>query len=182
MSPNKDIGLLFSVLFSFLLAERQLSDSNFYQRVDHHLTTKHHNRVISVVQDAITKGELPATATNLIVDYPRTSRSYLLPKIHKPGNPGRPIVSACNCPTELLATYLDFSYGAWVSQLRQGHQSYARHCAVFSLPPLPLSRSNYFVFTMDIKSLYTVIPNNDGLVPLQYFLNKRSVLEPPTQT
>ena len=38
-------------------AERQLSDSNFYRRVDH-LTMEHHNRVISVVQVAITKGEL----------------------------------------------------------------------------------------------------------------------------
>ena len=33
---------------------------------------------------------------------------------------------------------------------------------------------------MDIKSLCTVIPNNDGLVALQHFLNKWSVLEPPT--
>ena len=146
---------------------------------------EHHNRVISVVQDAITKGELPATATNLIVDYPRTSRSYLLPKIHKPGNPGRPIVSACNCPTELLATYLD----KITSPMVRGFPSYVKDTnhmldivQSFRYPPSPSSRSNYFVFTMDIKSLYTVIPNNDGLVPLQYFLNKRSVLEPPTQS
>ena len=85
-------------------AERQLSDTNFYQRVDHDLTMEHQAEVISVVEDAITKGELPASASNLIADHPRTSRFYLLPKIHKPGNPVTPIVSACNCPTELLAT------------------------------------------------------------------------------
>ena len=73
-------------------AERQLSDTNFYQRVDHDLTMEHQAEVVSVVEDAITKGELPASASNLIVDHPRTSRFYLLPKIHKPGNPGRPIV------------------------------------------------------------------------------------------
>ena len=35
---------------------------------------------------------------------------------------------------------------------------------------------------MDIKSLYTVIPNKSGLEALAYFLNKRPVLDPPTST
>ena len=38
------------------------------------------------------------------------------------------------------------------------------------------------VFTMDIKSLYTVIPNDEGLVSLEYFLDKREVKDPPTDT
>ena len=38
------------------------------------------------------------------------------------------------------------------------------------------------VFTMDIKSLYTVIPSDEGLVSLKYFLDKREVKEPPTDT
>ena len=39
-----------------------------------------------------------------------------------------------------------------------------------------------FLYTMDIKSLYTVIPNNSDLEALAYFLNKRTVLDPPTST
>ena len=35
---------------------------------------------------------------------------------------------------------------------------------------------------MDIKSLYAVIPNNDGLRALAQFLNKRGVKEPSTVT
>ena len=46
----------------------------------------------------------------------------------------------------------------------------------------PCSSPDHLVFTMDIKSLYTVILNNDGLAALQHFLNKRSVLDPPTCT
>ena len=53
-------------------AERQLSDTNYYQRVDHDLTMEHQAEVISVVEDAITNCELPASASNLIVDHPRT--------------------------------------------------------------------------------------------------------------
>jgi len=59
------------------------------------------------IQDLIDKQELPVTAKNLIVTTPRTSRIYFKPKIHKPNNPGRPIVSACSCPTELISSYLD---------------------------------------------------------------------------
>ena len=61
-------------------AERQLSDTNFYQSVDHDLTMEHQAEVISVVEYAITKGEPPASASNLIVDHPRTSRFYLPPR------------------------------------------------------------------------------------------------------
>ena len=39
-----------------------------------------------------------------------------------------------------------------------------------------------FLFTMDIKSLYTVIPNNGGLQALSYFLDQRTVKEPSTPT
>ena len=39
-----------------------------------------------------------------------------------------------------------------------------------------------FLFTMDIKSLYTVIPNDGGLQALAYFLDQRTVREPPTHT
>ena len=42
--------------------------------------------------------------------------------------------------------------------------------------------SQRFLYTMDIKSLYTVIPHNSGLEALKYFLGKRPVLDPPTVT
>ena len=49
---------------------------------------------------------MPATASNLVITAPRTSRIYLL-RIHKPNNPGRPIVPAYGCPTELISILLD---------------------------------------------------------------------------
>ena len=42
------------------------------------------------------------------------------------------------------------------------------------------SGSHKFIFTMDVKSSYTVIPQRDGLEALQFFLNKRTLLEPST--
>ena len=52
--------------------------------------------------------QLPATASNLVITTPRTSRRiYFLLRIHKPNNPGRPIVSAYSCHTELTSILLD---------------------------------------------------------------------------
>ena len=135
------------------------------------------NKVAEVVFDAISKRELPPSATNLIIDHPRTSKFYLLPKIHKPGNPGRPIVSACNCPTELLATYLDMITKPLIENL----PSYVNHMLDIA-HSFRFSGTHNYVFTMDIKSLYTVIPNNDGVLALTHFLNKRTELQPPTHT
>ena len=35
---------------------------------------------------------------------------------------------------------------------------------------------------MDVKSLYTVVPNDEGLRAPQYYLDKREILEPRTAT
>ena len=88
-------------------ALRQLSDTSFYAKVDKDLTLINQNIIKNTINDLIAKQELPATAKNLIITTPRTSCIYFLPKIHKPNNPGRPIVSACSCPTELTSSYLD---------------------------------------------------------------------------
>ena len=37
-----------------------------------------------------------------------------------------------------------------------------------------------FIFTMDVKYLYTVIPHHDGLRALKFFLDKRPNQEPST--
>ncbi|KAL9968922.1 hypothetical protein ACROYT_G021072 [Oculina patagonica] len=161
-------------------AERHLSDANFYRQLSHDHTNEYNERVQVVVKEAIQSRELPASASNLIVDQPRTSKFYLLPKIHKPGNPGRPIVSACNCPTELIVTYLDQITTPSVHNLPSFVKDTNHMLQIaesFRFPEL----TNY-VFTMDVKSLYTVIPNRDGLLALEHFLNKRSVLQPPTHT
>ena len=47
------------------------------------------------------------TARLLIKHHPKLPTFSLLPKIHKFNNPGRPIVSACSCPTEHISEYLD---------------------------------------------------------------------------
>ena len=50
------------------------------------------------------------------------------------------------------------------------------------LESFSFTRSHQYLFTMDIKSLYTVIPNNDGLQALKCHLDLRPEQQPPTNT
>ena len=120
----------------------------------------------------INNNELPPSATNLVVTTP-----WMLPKIHKPGNPGRPIVSACSCLTENIATFLDEITVALVCNLQTYVKDMKHTLQIFD--DFPFGDGEHFLFTMDIKCLYTVIPNNDGLRALAHFLDKREVKEPP---
>ena len=75
--------------------------------MDKDLTLINQTIVKNTIYDLIAKQELPATAKNLTITTPRTSSIYFLPKIHRPNNPGRPIVSVCSCSTEVISSYLD---------------------------------------------------------------------------
>ena len=39
---------------------------------------------------------------------PRMPRFYLLPKIHKEGNSGRPVISSVNCHTSKISSFVDY--------------------------------------------------------------------------
>ena len=159
-------------------ATKQLSDTHFYQQIDRDVTETYQKEITSVVTQAITTGDLPPEARNLIVDHPRTSKFYMLPKIHKPGNPGRPIVSACNCPTSNISAYLDSVMAPLIKQL----PTYVKDSshALQILESFYFTGSHRYLFTMDIKSLYTVVLNNDGLQALKYHLDLRPEQQPPT--
>ena len=160
----------------------QLADTTFYEKVSHDLTSENNEIVKKTIEDKIEQGRLPSSAMNLIVDEPRCSKFYALPKIHKVGNPGRPIVSACSCPTELISKYLDGVLQPIVSSLPTyikdtNHALQAVDAFLFDK-----QRDSHLLFTMDVKSLYTRIPNDDGLVALSHFLKKRHVKKPDTDT
>ena len=78
-------------------ALRQLSDED--------LTFINQTIVKNTIYDLITEQELPATIKSHTTITPKTSCIHFLPRIHKPNNPGRPIVSGCGCPTKLISRY-----------------------------------------------------------------------------
>ena len=67
--------------------------------------------------------------------------------IHKPNNPGRPIISACSCPTELISSFLDKKMAPFVKSL----PTYIKDTnhALNILKQFSFPGNNKFLFTMD---------------------------------
>ena len=111
----------------------------------------------------------PPSAKGLIAPTPQTSRFYLLPKIHKAGNPGRPIVAACRCPTENIASSLNQIMCPLVRNLETYVKDTNHALQIFNDFYFDnTTTGEHFLYTMNIKSLYNVIPNNSGLEVLAY--------------
>ena len=102
------------------------------------------------------------------------------PKIHKPNNPGRPIVSACSCLAELISSYLDRTMVPIVKSLLSYIKDTNHTLEIFR--DFNFSGENKLIFTMDITSLYTVIPNNEGLQALRFFFDQCTIKEPSSET
>ena len=144
------------------------------------LTPSNQKIVKETVHDLISKQELPATAQNLIITIPRTSAIYFKPKIHKPNNPGRPIVSAYSCPTEPISQYLTKLCHLLLN--RSYHISGNTNHALKTFCDFNFPGQNKLIFTMDITSLYIVIPNYEGLLALKYFFDQRANKQRSTET
>lgn len=163
-------------------ADRQLSDTVFYRKESSDLTNINNSTVSDVIQEEINDGNLSDGSLNLINCNPRCSKFYLLPKIHKVNTPGRPVVSACSCPTELISAFLDDQFQPIVEKLPSFVKDTNHLLRIVRDLPRSARQSQRLLYTMDVKSLYTVIPNADGLNALRHFLDKRPILDPPTDT
>ena len=157
---------------------RQLDDTEFYEEVDIDPTNDHQNIVRETVSGLIDAGKLPADAMALVQKSPRLPTFYMLPKIHKQGNPGRPIVSTINCPTELISQYLDSIFSPMVQRLPTYVKDSSEMIRILDTITLP-AECNKLLFTMDVRSLYTNIPRSDGLEAVRFFLRQNPTPDRP---
>ncbi|XP_074981174.1 uncharacterized protein LOC142070971 [Caretta caretta] len=140
-------------------AARQLSNTSFYKPLPSDPTESYQKQLQHLLK------KLPEKAQDQIrTDTPLEPRPgifYLLPKIHKPGNPGRPIISGIGTLTAGLSGYVDSLLRPYATST----PSYLRDTTDFlrklqSIGDLP---DNTILATMDVEALYTNIPHKDGL-------------------
>ena len=161
-------------------AEKQLSDETAYVELPGNPTREIQNLVKNTVTSLISQEHLPNSAKALIHPCPQISNFYLLPKIHKTGNPGRPIVSSHSCPTVLISEYIDSVLSPLVSKLPsfvQDTPHFLRLIQDFEFPDGPGER---LLFTMDVSSLYTSIPHHAALKAMRHYLDQRQDPTIPT--
>ena len=143
---------------------RQLSDAKFYTELDHDMTESHNSKVIEQLEAMRVRGEInEKVRDHLTVQKPRTSQLYLLPKIHKNVSPvpGRPIVSANDSPSERISAFVDH----FLAPIVRTSKSYIQDTSDFlrKLGDFKDIPSKASLVTLDVCSLYTNIPNIEGL-------------------
>ncbi len=86
----------------------------------------------------------------------------MLPKINKPNCPGRPIIAGCSLPTRALSQYLDCYLKPIVKKIPSYIKDTNYFLQIVFGPKFNFRKGNILV-TMDVKSLYTNIPQDEGI-------------------
>ena len=97
----------------------------------------------------------------------RTSRLYFLKKIHENPMGIRPIVSSCDSITEPISQFVD----RWLQPHVKNLPSYLKDSTEF-LNPIETTKlpHNCLLASIDVSSLYTNIPHEDGIQNVLYYL------------
>uniref|UniRef100_A0A803J6V2 Reverse transcriptase domain-containing protein n=1 Tax=Xenopus tropicalis TaxID=8364 RepID=A0A803J6V2_XENTR len=161
----------------------QLSDLTTYKKLDRDPTWGFKKQIDSSLHLGLSNGFIDTDAFNFLTkEYPVCPILYTLPKIHKNpvSPPGRPIVSARDSLLQPLSIYIDF----FLQPLVKGTQTYIRDTGdlllkLQALYPLP---QGILLATMDVSSLYTVIPTMEGIMNIKnYFIRHPDKDRPPTE-
>ena len=100
-------------------AEQQLDNEKFYHKLNYCPTEEHSRLVSSTLHEFANNSELSKEiADGLKPVNAATPRFYLLPKIHKEGNPGRPVVSSVNSHTSNISKFVDHHIQPFAKVLR----------------------------------------------------------------
>ena len=152
-------------------AERQLSDTNFYLKQPIDLTETHSQKITEYLESMLASGEIDEKIFDSIKpQQARTARFYFLPKIHKPIVKGRPIISGNNCPTEAISAFVDEHLKPFVKQV----PSYVRDTTDFINKVENFhSYTDFYLVTMDVTSLYTNIPNHEGMTAVYRMMREK---------
>ena len=101
---------------------------------------------------------------------PKAGQFYILPKIHKQGNlGGRPIVFSNSHLAERISEFVDYH----LKYLVQTTQSFIKDTTHFlnKLQKLGQLPNNAILVALEVSSLYTIIPHNEGINACRHFFH-----------
>ena len=163
-------------------AHRQLNDPKNYKCLDSNPTGKFSEQIQAVLDDMRSRDQLSKKALKFLSPINcRTARFYLLPKIHKANNPGRPIISGNGSPTEHISLFIDSFLRPLVP--RRDHEGSYVHDTPDFLRKLEAVKdqipSTAIIGTIDVSSLYTSIPQEEGIQACSSALARSQQSSPP---
>ena len=147
-----------------------LNNDKHYLKVENDPTKDLKTNIESYIDVAVRRYHISKQTAKFIKptnDY-RVPIFYILPKIHKVGAPGRPIVSAINSVTENISEFLTLCIQPLVPKLR----SYVKNTKHFVsiVNSLPKQKKGAILISADVTSLYTNIPHNEGIEACTHYM------------
>ena len=151
-------------------ANSQLENTEFYEKLNFNPTEGYSNIVDNRLDELTEEGDLSEEiAEGLKTDNPRTPHFYLLPKIHKEGNPGRPVVSSIDSHTSKISKYVDYHIQPIAKVIKSCVQDTSDF--IEKINQVGTVPENTYLVSMDVRSLYTNIPNEEGIEALEESLD-----------
>ena len=95
---------------------------------------------------------------------PKTPKFYISPKIHKENSPGRPVTNTINSHTSEISRFFNHHLQPLVREIPsyiKDTNDFINKINNFAVPP------NSLLVTMDVQSLYTSIPKNEGIASVK---------------
>ena len=158
------------------------SNVQYYKKVDANLLTTQHRLIKKCIEDNVQKGLISnKTAKQLIPTKIQAGNLYLLAKVHKKYikiPKGRPIVSGKDSITERISWFCDMSAKNYVPRISSYVQDTSDLLRFFEeLNDSKRLPNTAKPFSIDIKSMYTNIPIEEGILAFQELLNSRNDTE-----
>ena len=141
----------------------QINDLDNYTPLDKPIVKETHTKVSRLISklhrgnyiDEMTRKWLSQTPNP-----PRIPEFYTLTKIHKPTLVGRPIISGCSGPTERISAFVD----TFLQPISISQASYLKDTTdVINFIEKTKVNKQTFLVSMDVTSLYTNIPQEEGI-------------------
>ena len=134
----------------------------------HHATKNLYDPTLThanTINDTIEAFKIKQKISTSIADglksiYPKTPQLRLPPKIRKPEHPGRPIVSSINSHSSKISEYVDYHLQPEVLKTKSYIKDTNDFLNHLDKIPATVSKNSYLV-TLDVKSLYSNIPNDE---------------------
>ncbi|XP_053556368.1 uncharacterized protein LOC128647639 [Bombina bombina] len=157
----------------------QLADANTYSMLTKDPTTMYKKQIDGILQMGLQQGYLTDKLYDFCVtQYPRIPILYTTPKIHKTLHkpPGRPIVSAVQSLTQPVAQVIDILLQPTV----KGVRSYIADTndLIRKMRDVSVETGDILV-TLDVNSLYTIIPHDKGMDAVRTHLTEGRLYEGP---
>ena len=142
---------------------QQLSDDKFYKPLASPIVHETSRKVNAIVYKLFCSGHIDKMTHKWLttdLKQPRIPEFYTLTKIHKKTPVGRPIVSGSSGPTERISSFVD----SLLQPIATKQESYLKDTTdLINFIENTQIPDDVILATLDVSSLYTNIPQSEGI-------------------